>query len=135
MNKTLFATLLQPIEANLAATATIIDYQTNSQKLFFTDFVRKLIFGYVYQTSSLRNLLLELATNPICQALGFQTTPYSTFKDGFSRFESKYFKHLFESLLEHTNLSKVPYLDEIGICRVIDGSLFPTLLSINWTKY
>jgi hypothetical protein len=135
VNKTLFATLLQPIEAIIASIAPIIDHQTDSQKLFFTDFVQKLIYGYVYQTSSLRNLLLELKTNPMCQALGFEPTPYSTFKDGFSRFESKHFKHLFESLLEATNLSQVPYLDEIGVCRVIDGSLFPTLLSITWTNY
>ena len=135
MNKTLFATLLQPIAASIASIATIIDQQTNSQKLFLTDFVQKLIFGYVYQTSSLRNLLLELKTNSVCQALGLEPTPYSTFKDGFSRFESKHFKQLFENLLEQINLSKVPYLDEIGICRVIDGSLFPTLLSINWTNY
>ena len=135
MNKTLFATLLQPIEASIASIATIIDQQTNSQKLFFTDFVRKLIFGSVYQTSSLRNLVVELETNPICQELGFEVTPFSTFKDGFSRFESKHFKQLFENLLKQTNLSKVPYLDEIGIFRVIDGSLFPTLFSINWTTY
>jgi hypothetical protein len=135
VNKTLFATLLQPMEASIAATATIIDQQTDSQKLFFTDFVSKLIFGYVYQTSSLRNLLLELKTNPICQELGLEPTPYSTFKDGFSRFESKHFKWLFENLIAQTSLSKVPYLDEIGICKVIDGSLFPTLLSINWTNY
>lgn len=135
MNKTLFATLLQPIEAVIASIASIIDHQTNSQKLFFTDFVQKLIFGYVYQTGSLRNLIVELETNPVCQELGFQVTPFSTLKDGFSRFESKHFKQLFENLLAHTNLSKVPYLDEIGVCRVIDGSLFPTLLSINWTNY
>lgn len=135
MNKTLFATLLQPLEASLAASGTIIDQRTNSQKLFFTDFVRKLIFGYVYQTSSLRNLVVELETNPMCQALGFGVTPLSTLKDGFSRFKSKHFKQLFESLLEQTDLSKVPYLDEIGACRVIDGSLFPTLLSIHWTTY
>lgn len=70
VNKTLFATLLQPIGASIASIATIIDHQTNSQKLFFTDFVWKLIFGYLSQTSSLRNLIIELETNPVCQELG-----------------------------------------------------------------
>ena len=112
-----------------------IDQECDSQKLFFTDFVRKLIFGYLYQNSSLRNLSLELKTNPVCQDLGFEPTPFSTLKDGFSRFQSKYFKQLFETVLEYTNLAQVPFLDELGICRVIDGSLFPTLLSITWTNY
>jgi hypothetical protein len=135
VNKTLFNTLLQPIEAIIASISPIIDQESNSQKLFFADFVQKLIFGYVYQTSSLRNLTVELKTNPVCQALGFAATPFSTLKDGFYRFESKYFKDLFDRLVGQTSLSKVSYLDEIGLFRVIDGSLFPTLLSITWTNY
>ncbi len=113
----------------------IIDQESNSQKLFFTDFVQKLVFGYLYQVSSLRNLALELQTNPMCRALGLGFTPFSTLKDGFSRFESRHFKQLFESLLEHSNLCRVKCLDEIGMCRVIDGSLFPTLIQMSWTSY
>lgn len=113
----------------------IIDQESGSQKLFFADFVKKLIFGYVYQVSSLRNLSLGLKTNSICRRLGLSFTPFSTFKDGFSRFESRHFKQLFESLLEQTNLSRVKDLDELGIFRVIDGSLFPTLLQMSWTSY
>ena len=135
MKKTLFTTLLQPLEAITASISDIIEQKSLAQKLFFADFVHKLIFGYVYQVSSLRNLSLELQTNPLCAALGLGFTPFSTLKDGFARFESKHFKQLWESLGEQINLCKVPYLDEIGIFRVIDGSLFPTLLAMNWTNY
>ena len=135
MKKTLFTILLQPIAAVIASISPIIDQASNSQKLFFADFVNKLIFGYVYQVSSLRNLSLELKTNSMCRALELDFTPFSTLKDGFSRFESKHFKQLFESVLGQTNLCRVPSLDEIGVFRVIDGSLFPTLLSMTWTSY
>ena len=135
MNQTLFNTLLHPIESILNSISPSIDQQSDSQKLFFADFVEKLIFGYIYQVSSLRNLSLELETNLTCQELGFSATPFSTLKDGFSRFESKSFKQLFETVLAQTDLSKVPCIQELGLCRVIDGSLFPTLLSINWTNY
>ena len=113
----------------------IIDQESNSQKLYFADFLRKLIFGYVYQTSSLRNLSIELETNPVCPTLDLKPTPFSTFKDAFTRFKSKHFKQLFETLLEQANLSKISFIDELGLCRVIDGSLFPTLSSITWTNY
>lgn len=135
MKKTLFTILLQPIEAIIASMSEIIDQESHSQKLFFADFVKKLIFGYVYQVSSLRNLSLELQTNPMCRAVGLRYTPFSTLKDGFSRFESKHFKQLFESVLEQTKLSQVKQLDEMGVFRVIDGSLFPTLLQMSWTSY
>jgi hypothetical protein len=97
--------------------------------------VRKLIFGYVYQVSSLRNLSLELQSNAICRELGLDFTPFSTLKDGFSRFESRHFKQLFETVLQRTNLCKVPSLDELGVLQVIDGSLFPTLWQMSWTSY
>ncbi len=127
--------LLHPIEAIIAAVSEIIDHESHSQKLFFADFVKKLIFGYVYQVSSLRNLALELKTGAICRALKLEFTPFSTLKDGFSRFESRHFKQFFETVLEQTKLSQVPFLGEIGIFRVIDGSLFPTLRQISWTNY
>jgi len=119
----------------IEAMAFSIDEESSSEKLFFADFWRKLIFGYLYQTGSLRNLVFELETNPVCRALGLSPTPFSTFKDAFTRFKSGHFKQLFETLLEQTNLSKIPFIDELGLCRVIDGSLFPTLSSITWTNY
>lgn len=135
MNQTLFNTILRPLEAMLASMSPSIDQESASEKLFFADFVRKLIFGYLYQNSSLRSLTLELETNSVCRDLDLQPTPFSTLKDGFSRFKSKYFKQLYETVLESVNLSKVPFIEELGICQVIDGSLFPTLSSISWTNY
>ena len=135
VNQTLFTTLLQPLEAIIASQSQIIDQESNSEKLFFADFVKKLLFGYVYQASSLRNLSLELQTNRTCRDLGLHYTPFSTLKDGFSRFDSGHFKQLFERALEQVNLSTVKQLDEMGCLRVIDGSLFPTLVQMGWTNY
>jgi len=135
VKKTFFTMLLQPTEPVIGAVSAIIDQESNSQKLFFADFVRKLIFGYVYQVSSLRNLALELKTNRVCWEVGLFFTPFSTLKDGLARFESRHFKQLFEAVLERTKLSQVPFLDEVGIFRVIDGSLFPTLRQMSWTSY
>jgi hypothetical protein len=135
VNQTLFTTLLHPLEAIIASKSEIIDQQSNSEKLFFQDFVKKLLFGYLHQTTSLRNLSLELQTNQMCRDLGLQYTPFSTLKDGFSRFDSSHFKELFESALARVNLSTVKQLDEMGDLRVIDGSLFPTLVQMGWTNY
>lgn len=135
MNQKLFNILLQPLEAVMASLSGIIDHNCNSQKLFFADFVKKLLFGYIYPVSSLRNLVVELKTNDLCRALNLTATPFSTFKDGFLRFDSKYFKQMFESVLEQTVMKSVPALEEMGSLRLIDGSLFPTLVSMSWTSY
>ncbi len=135
MNKKLFSILLQPIEAIIASISPIIDQASLSQKLFFADFVRKLLFGYVEQVSSLRSLPVQLQTNEKCRQLGLFYTPFSTLKDGFSRFPSEHFKQLFETVLASISLKKIQCLDEIGLFRVIDGSLFPTLIQMSWTNY
>ncbi len=135
MNQKLFPILLQPIEAIIASMSSIIDQESLSQKLFFADFVRKLLFVYVEQVASLRSLPLELKTNAKCRKLGLFYTPFSTLKDGFSRFDSRHFKQLFETALGSLELKRIKGLDEIGLFRVIDGSLFPTLIQMNWTEY
>jgi hypothetical protein len=135
VNKKLFSILLQPIEAIIASLSPIIDQASLSQKLFFADFVRKLLFGYVEQVSSLRSLPIQLQTNEKCRQLGLFYTPFSTLKDGFSRFPSEHFKQLFETVLASISLKKIQCLDEIGLFRVIDGSLFPTLIQMSWTNY
>ena len=135
MNQILFSILLRPIEAIIVSISPIIDQESLSQKLFFADFVRKLLFGYLEQVSSLRSLPLELQTNVKCRSLGLLPTPFSTLKDGFSRFESKYFKMLFEKARASMNLSGVKCVDEIGLFQLIDGSLFPILRQMSWSHY
>lgn len=135
MNQKLFNLLLRPIEAVIASISPIIDQQALSQKLFFADFVKKLLFAYLEQVSSLRSLAVELQTNQKCQALGLAYTPFSTLKDGFYRFSSEACRTLFETVLSQLELKRIKGLDEIGLFRVIDGSLFPTLIQMSWSEY
>lgn len=135
MNQKLFNLLLRPIEAVIASISPIIDQAALSQKLFFADFVKKLLFAYLEQVSSLRSLAVELQTNQKCPALGLAYTPFSTLKDGFYRFSSEACRTLFETVLRDLKLKRIKGLDEIGLFRVIDGSLFPTLIRMSWSKY
>lgn len=135
MKQKLFNLLLRPIETVLASISPIIDQEALSQKLFFTDFVKKLLFAYLEQVSSLRSLAVELQTNQKCADLGLDYTAFSTLKDGFYRFSSEACRRLFETVLSELSLKRIKGLDEIGLFRVIDGSLFPTLIQMSWSEY
>ena len=135
VNQKLFFLLLRPIEAVIASISPIIDRKALSQKLFFADFVRKLLFAYLEQVSSLRSSAVELQTNQKCPASGLADTPFSTLKNGFSRFSSETCRSLFETVLSELELKRIKGLDEIGLFRVIDGSLFPTLMQMSWSAY
>ena len=135
MNLKLFNLLLCPLEVVTASMSTIIDQESRSQRLFFADFVRKSFFAYLEQVGSLRSLVIELQSNQKCRDSGLFETPFSILKDGFSRFPSESFKSLFETALASLKLRQSKCLDEIGLFQVIDGSLFPTLIQMNWSEY
>ena len=135
VNQKLFFLLLRPIEAVIASISPIIDRKALSQKLFFADFVRKLLFAYLEQVSSLRSSAVELQTNQKCPASGLADTPFSTLKNGFSRFSSETCRSLFETVLSELELKRIKGSDEIGLFRVIAGSLFPTLMQMSWSAY
>jgi len=85
-------TLLKPIEEQLTSMSTKIDLDSDSKKLFSQDFTKKLLFCFIYQAISPRNLSTKLHTNPVCKDLQLEHTPFSTLEDGSNRFDSAHYK-------------------------------------------
>jgi len=106
-----------------------IDFDSDSKKLFFKDFTQKLLFCFIYQVSSLRSLSLELKTNQVCKHLDLEYTPFSTLKDGFKRFDSIHYKTIFQELVKKVPLFKVPYLEEMGIFKLLMAVYFLLLFT------
>jgi len=130
-----FEKLTAPLNAFLKGKDTQIDEESDSRTLFFSDFVLKLVYSVVMQISSLRLLISEFQTSPTASALGFSATAYSTFRDGFSRFAPCYFKKAFLHVLSSYNWMRLEFIDEMGLIKLVDGSLFPTLRSMDWADY
>jgi len=130
-----FKELLAPLTNFLEEQGTQIDKQTDSKKLFFADFTKKIIYAYVMGISSLRQLITELETSETCKSLDLELTPFSTMKDGFTRFPNKFFEKLFQHVLRNCNWIRIDAFDELGIFQLIDGSIFPTLRSMDWASY
>ncbi len=134
MNTT-FEELLAPLNKYLEEQGTQIDKQTLSRKLFFADFVKKLIYAFVMNVPTLRQLTTELETNENCKILGLEQTPFSTLKDGFTRFPAKFFEKLYQHILKNSEWLRIEAFDELGIFHLVDGSIFPTLRSMDWAIY
>lgn len=130
-----FEQLVAPLNSFLQSKGSVFDKISNSKTLFFKDFTHQLIYGIVMQISSLRLLVSDLQTSLIAQRLNIPATPYSTLRDGFSRFDSDYFKSAYLSVLQSYRWLSVKGIDEIGLVKLVDGSLFPTLKSMNWASY
>jgi hypothetical protein len=132
---TLFAQFLSPLSAYLDSESKEIDQNTGSRSFYYSDFICTLIYGISLKIPSLRKLCLDLQTQPDINKLDLKPIAFSTLKDGFSRFNYLLVNKLYVYLLSTIPFQKVPYLKDIGLVKLVDGSLFPTLSSVDWAGY
>lgn len=132
---TVFETLLEPIQAYVE--------QQNEQRTLhhnetysYRDFFRLLAFYFVSDIPSIALLLTTyLKKGLVSSALKLRYVPRSTFNDAFERFSPNLFRDVFVFLLSTISLQVVPELAALGVFYCIDGSLFPTLCSMQWAEY
>lgn len=135
MQEKVFEELIAPLTDYIKQSSAKIDEKSGSRVLFFESFLRVMVFGLSIGVVSMRKLIKELQSNDSAHALGLPVLPFSTFRDGFSRFNELYFKELYEQVLKETAWLKVPELEFLGVLKAVDGSLFPTLRSMDWAEY
>lgn len=133
--RTVFDELIAPLKKFFKDKSSQFDEQAGSESLFFQDFTLKLIFAHVMKFGSLRILITELKSNETAEKLGFEPTPYSTLKEGFSRFDANFFQQAFQFILKNSSWLSIPAIDELGIFKLVDGSIFPNISSMDWATY
>lgn len=133
--QTLFLQLLSPLTLFLEQESKQIDIQSGSRTFSYSDFVKNLIYGTSIKIESFRKLVLDLSSNENVGKLGLKSVAFSTFKDGFSRFNYLHINKLYIHLLSKIDFEQVPDLKDLGTFKLIDGSLFPTLNSVDWAGY
>lgn len=135
MQERVFYELIAPLTDYIKESGSKIDKKSGSKVLFFEDFLQVVVFGLSIGVCSMRKLIKELATNPSASLLGLPLVAYSTFRDGFTRFNVLYFKELYNKVLSEFEWLEVKELSNLGVLKAIDGSLFPTLRSMEWANY
>lgn len=126
---------MSPLSIFLKQETEHIDAQSGSRTFTYEDFIKNLIYGTSIKVESLRKLVIDLSSNANMEKLGLKAVPFSTFKDGFSRFNYLYVNKLYTYLLGQIDFQQVPNLKGLGIVKLVDGSLFPTLVSVDWARY
>lgn len=133
--QTLFLQLLSPLSLFLEQESEQIDKSVGSRTFSYEDFIKNLIYGTSIRIDSFRKLILDLSSNENVEKLGLKAVAFSTFKDGFSRFNYLFVNKLYTYLLTQIDFQEVPDLKELGLFKLVDGSLFPTLSSVDWAAY
>jgi hypothetical protein len=132
---TVFDALLEPVQAYVDQQDHDRNHHHN-ETFSYGEFFRLLAFFFVSDIASIA-LLLDpyLKKRLVPPALKLRYVPRSTFNDAFERFSPDLFRDVFVFLLSTLSFCVVPELATLGIFYCIDGSLFPTLCSMQWAEY
>jgi hypothetical protein len=132
---TVFDALLAPVQAFIETQ----DQQRtphHNETFSYAAFFRLLAY---YVVSDIPSIALFIATHLqkglLSPALKLPYVPRSTFNDAFERFSPDLFRAVFAFLLSSLSLHVVPELAALGVFYCIDGSLFPTVSTMQWAEY
>jgi hypothetical protein len=134
VDPTVFDRLLEPVAPFVEEQSQKLTPHHN-EKYSFKQCVRLLIYYFVSDFKSIKLLLSMLRKGLIPPELNLEKVPPSTFSDALERFPSHLFKALFIGLLATVSLKALPELEILGKLYCVDGSLFPTLISMVWAEY
>jgi hypothetical protein len=134
-DSTVFDALLEPVQDYVDQQNRDRDPHHN-ETFSYEAFFRLLAYYFVSGIGSMA-LFLDpyLKKGLIPPALNLRSVPRSTLNDAFERFSPDLFRDVFLFLLSKLHLQVVPELEALGRFYCIDGSLFPTLCSMQWAEY
>lgn len=135
MTTTTFDKLIEPLQEFFEKEGQQIDKASSSRKLTFKLFTLTFLIGYIKKQPSLRKLCDFMKISPDIEPLKIQYTPFSTLKDGFSRFLASHFVRMYKFVIENTEIIRIRSIDELGLISLVDGSIFGTISSMAWAEY
>ena len=135
MSDTTFDALIAPLQEFFKLHSEQIDKESGSRKLLFTSFTLTMLYSLMMQIESLRKVSNHLKYSDAVPKVGLQYFAWTTIRDGFTRFSCQHFMNLYRSVVAQTQIFKLKSLDEVGLISLVDGSLFPTIISMCWAEY
>lgn len=129
-----FDKFLEPVQALIEEQNQTLTPHHN-EKFTFKNFFRLVIYYLVTSYSSAKILINMLNKDLLPPELKLCKVPYPTFNEAFERFSPRLFKAIFAGLVSSMSLTAIPELAALGTLYCVDGSVFPTLISMHWAQY
>jgi len=102
--ETTFDALIAPLRKYLKENSKSIDKACGSRTFLFQHFTFTMIFAYLMQIPSLRKISNKTEYSDTAKKLGISHFPWTTLRDGFTRFHQEFFIKMYRSVLENSNL-------------------------------
>jgi len=103
--------------------------------LSFIPFTINLLFGIINTIGSVSLLVTEIKTSPAAKKLGLVIASESMYSEAFVRYKSESYRKIFVGLLETLDFMGIPEIRHLGQFLLIDGSLFPAMVNMEWAHH
>ena len=107
----------------------------STYNLSFVPFTINFLFGIICNIKTRAQLITQIRTSDIAQALNLVNASNSSYTEAFYRYNSKLFREIFIQLLSCLSFISIPGLDQLGLFMLVDGSIFPAVKSMTWASY
>lgn len=132
-NPVLFHTIISPVKMILEKQAQKIGIDSG-KKLTFVKFIELLFFFYLEGIDSLRSLKTRLTDQSVAE-IGLFPVGVSTIHDAFLRYQAAFVQAIHNKLVHELPLGIIDEFKELGRFMLIDGSIFPIVVSKMWAEF
>lgn len=128
-------TVLSPVVPLIKDAAKSIKGDSETYKLSLFPFTINLLFGIIKGIKSIGLLVTETKTCSVAKAMGLVIASKSMYSEAFSRYSPEVYRKIFLQLLERLDFMAIPEIKHLGRLLLVDGSLFPAIVSMQWANY
>jgi hypothetical protein len=130
-----FDEIMLPLYSLLNDVKKELGEDADKYKLSFIPFTINMLFGIFNIIKSVSLLITEIRTSPIARKLNLVNASKSMYSEAFVRYDAESYRKLFVGLLETLDFMGIPEISHLGRFLLIDGSLFPAMVNMQWAHY
>ena len=135
ISQNVFNTILSQVFPLIKNAGNSIKDDESTYNLSFVPFTINFLFGIICNIKTRAQLITQIRTSDIAQALNLVNASNSSYTEAFYRYDSKLFREIFIQLLSSLSFMSIPGLDQLGMFMLVDGSIFPAVKSMTWASY
>lgn len=128
-------TVLSPVVPLIKEAEKSINGDSETYKLSLFPFTINLLFGIIKGIKSIGLLVTETKTSPVAKEMDLVIASKSMYSEAFSRYSPEAYRKIFLQLLETLDFMAIPEIKHLGRMLLVDGSLFPAIVSMQWATY
>lgn len=134
-DKNIFFKILSPLIPFIEDAQKNIKGDEKTYKLSLTPFTINLLFGIINRIKSIGLLVTEVKTSPVAKQLDLVIASKSMYNEAFDRYNSQIFRTIFYKLITVLDFMGIPEINNLGHFLLVDGSLFPAFINMEWANY